>query len=368
LGNRDIYLIDYANPVNEDGKEPLIVCNAVDKCRSISSGTVDKVVKSDDNTKVIESGIATAYYIDGAYPLGDRIIKCTQAVKNEKNEIITTEGKGKCISDSPSTLGAVSYYVDSGTSGNLISCKTNNSEFGYGNIPTCTKVSPNTAVCEDINGARTVGEYCVKDGILYVTTGDSIKCKEVFTCQSNASSFGLYKTNTNVENENIILCDGEENISCNYLIDFTSCKDTESEEAIHEGEILIDESIYKICKEGTPVNLSPTKPGYVLMDSEEARKLFKGVSDTLLIENKISLSPQELSMTAVPIKNGYYVNAGSDSDEKLVIQCVEGNGCETVVVDDINCDGGKLIYITIHIIILLLPGLYLFLLLIFILF
>ncbi|OUM56294.1 hypothetical protein PIROE2DRAFT_19158, partial [Piromyces sp. E2] len=216
-GEKEVFLIDQTNPENAEDKKPLIRCrpDTNPRCEAVASNTLNKLLGEGDAIK--NPGKPTAYYVDGGYPFDNQIITCTQAIINNKG-VVTP---GRCSSAIPSfdILRDNTFFVDSGTPGNIITCDTLPNLLGYGDLPTFETT--------DISGkciaTAADGEYSVKEGVLYVTlSGNS--CNKVITCRSSTSLFGLYSTGSSITGEKIIKCDGVERVSCDYLPDLT-CKD-----------------------------------------------------------------------------------------------------------------------------------------------
>jgi len=328
-----------ANPSNSDGKTPLIVCDCND-CSSIESGTQDQTKDTEQNTVVVK-GIAHTYYIDGAYPFGNKIITCTQSEFDEDGGI-TTQGyctSGNPVDNSSGTPVDVSYYMDSANEGNVISCGEIERPLGYGDIPLCSSTSPYDE-CK-INGEDAAeGVHCVKNGKLYVTGSGS--CSVVKTCQSITSPFGLYATGSLVTNEKLIVCDGEEGITCHYVKNVESVSDcvdaTDPTQPANEGVIYIDESQgFMQCREGKGVALNRKIQGYMLLDVDTASKFLQGVTEPILMENNVLTY-----MVASTIQDGYYYNIGFDMLTNSVIRCTENSGCEAIDIDYVHCKGGKI--------------------------
>jgi len=321
-----------ANPSNGDGKKPLIVCDR-NKCTSIESGTKDQI--QDSERKPLVEGIVHTYFIDGAYPFGNQIITCTQSVLKDTGEV--TEA-GSCLSNSPDN---VSYYVNSGVDGNIISCGEIKRSLGYGDFPVCNEVTSDNK-CQ-VGGVDIKDEtYCVKEGLIYISHNlPSTECQIINTCESITSSFGLYATGGDVENEKLIVCDGEGRISCHYvknLDDENGCVDVNDRtKPSNEGVIFIDESIgFMQCHEGKGEALNRNQNGYMLFDAATASKFLHGVTEPILIENN-----GVKSMVASDIQNGYYINIGFDMITKPVIRCTEIFGCEAIDIDFVHCEGSK---------------------------
>ncbi|OUM70385.1 hypothetical protein PIROE2DRAFT_1543 [Piromyces sp. E2] len=329
----EVYLIDQANPENDDEKTPLIFCSA-GGCNSVSSHTVDRVTGTGENAEDKVVGKAHTYYVDGAYPFGQQIITCTYTVKSEDG---TVSSPGSCVSAAPST---VEYYVDSGVMGNLIHCTHQFNQLGYGHLPVCEEGVSDEKTCVD--GAAS-GSLCVRGGKLFVSQTIEDKCLAVTTCSSAPSLFGLYVTGASDEDkhENLIVCDGEGVIACHYVDNVTGetdCVDAENNNApANEGVIFTDSTteIFMRCHEGKGEALTKVKnQGYLLMEPAQASKIFNGVAGTVLLENN-----GIVSLVQVEIGNGYYFNVGFDYETHSVIECTERTGCTTVAPDDLFCYG-----------------------------
>jgi len=325
----EIYLIDQSNTLNDDNKKPLIKCNS-SGCEAVKSGTIDKTING-------VSGIAHTYYIDGDYPLADHIITCTQTVKNKDGTVITP---GACVSDN---TNIINYYVDSATKGNLIMCNTKKNSLGYRNLPTCENEENDSKKC--IANALD-NSYCVKKGKLFISKNDS-SCNLVKTCVSNLSLLGLYKTGGSTSNEKIILCDkykGNSDITCEYYEDIDTS--TECDQSSKEGKIgFIVDTGFKICINGKAENLNTNNYGYILMNEKRSKNIFNGATKEMLIVTNGD------TMIETTIKDGYYLDAISTTG--AIIKCTEQKGCESIVIDDVFCTPGKIIYkIFIHILII----------------
>ncbi|OUM69772.1 hypothetical protein PIROE2DRAFT_2194 [Piromyces sp. E2] len=328
-GNDVLYLLDQRNRENKNGATPIIRCTASAGCRVMASGTKDK--ETGEAGATVEAGIAHTYYIDGAYPFADHIIRCTQSVKNSQGVITTA---GTCESMTP---GVVDYFVDSAVPGQLITCTINGNGIGYGNLVVC-KNDAGEAEC--VSSAN-VGEHCTKDGMLFETSGEN-RCDYVKTCQSSVSPFGIYATYSSTEGEKIIRCGkygGASDITCRYYADVAitsdaSCKDGET--AKNDGKIGFASGKFKTCAATKQKELNRDRHGhgYVLLSASEAGLLFEGATTGMFVENNGNW------MVESDIRDGYFLNQ-EVNDRKMqaqpVIQCSKQRGCEKVAIDDLHC-------------------------------
>jgi len=213
---------------------------------------------------------------------------------------------------------------------------------GYGNYPICSDVT--SGVSCKVGGSYIVGDgiYCVKNGLIYVSNSSTPSCSAVKTCISVTSPFGLYATGSEVENEELIICDGEDGITCHYVKNVESesnCVDTTDPTLpANEGVIYIDgvTAGFMQCREGKGEALNRSQQGYMLLDVATASKFLQGVTEPILIE-----SNGASYMVASAIQDGYYYNIGFDMLNKSVIRCTENSGCEAIDMDDIQCPGSK---------------------------
>ncbi|OUM63138.1 hypothetical protein PIROE2DRAFT_10405 [Piromyces sp. E2] len=315
-GMETIYLLDQANTENDDDKKPLIRCTEEVGCISMASATKDKEIGATEDD-VQDTGIVHVYYVDGAFPNGEQIITCEQSIRNAQG--VQTQ---KTCSSAPAV---VDYYVDSVRNG-LIICDTEANPTGFGLLPTCENEisADHPCITNTVNGScvsRRVN--CIERTVLRVVT--------VKTCKTdNASTFGLYYTGGSVANEKIIVCDEE----CEYRDDVTAC--AKDEEADHEGEILYEDNVFKICDNKEKRVLNTQNEGYMLLDLTRAKEIFPGATADMLIENKCTAMVEE------NVKDGYYYNV--ENPAGTVIKCIENDGCAVVTVEDKYYihDGNKL--------------------------
>ena len=234
--------------------------------------------------------------------------------------------------------------MDSAIDGNIISCGKVERPLGYGDFSICSDVPSGENACK-VNDSPIIGNgiYCVKDGLIYVSNSDTASCSAVKTCISVTSPFGLYATGSSVDNEKIIVCDGEDGIKCHYTKNVSSesdCVDAEDNtKPANEGVIYIDGSSagFMQCHEGKGEVLNRNTQGYMLLDEARASKFLQGVTEPLLIENNAATY-----MVASTIQDGYYYNIGFDMLTNSVIRCTKTSGCEAIDMDDVHCKGGKI--------------------------
>ncbi|OUM68922.1 hypothetical protein PIROE2DRAFT_3312 [Piromyces sp. E2] len=323
-GEEAMILLDQANIHNDNEKKPLIQCTAGDGCVAMASATKDKVMGATAED-VTEPGIAHAYYVDGAFPNGEQIIKCEQSIWNAQGAITT---QGTCTSAAP----AVSYYVDAGHAGQLITCDTIVVTAGYGTLPTCENIST-TAKC--IADAE-VGSHCIYQDKLFVTSGASA-CTPVKICRSSSSAYALYSNGASaVTGEKIVKCDLVNGaMTCAYYADIdttTKCVDAGQNNApANEGKMGWEATGFKMCLEGEAEKINESLSGYVWKVKGSMDRVFTDITDDLLFQTSTT------AMVAVPVGSGYYFNA--EKPDGSVIRCTENMGCTLATVDDVFCTG-----------------------------
>ncbi|OUM70379.1 hypothetical protein PIROE2DRAFT_1536 [Piromyces sp. E2] len=328
-GRETVVMMDKANKVNDDGRTPLVRCSydidTSSHCEAMASGTVDK--ETGEAGAVVKAGIPHTYYVDGAYPNGEQLITCTQGSRDAQKALTS----GTCATAAPT----LTYYVDSGVEGHLITCGSEARVLGYGRLPTCER----TVGGKDCIAGAAAGSLCVRNGLLYKTVSAS-SCVAVKTCASAVSPYGLYYTGSGSgEKEKVIRCDWDDDreaVACAYYEDVntaTECVDGDGN-ADNEGRIgfVVGSTHFKQCHNGVARDVNDAHAGYVWMDGERAQSVFAGARDAMLVENKGT------SLVQVRVRDGYYVNE-EDPDGKI-IKCTESDGCAVVEVHDKYCIGG----------------------------